>query len=129
VRDSTVVSIDAGLAAARAARSIVRAWLRASPCGTRTVETAELLVSELVANAVRHGAADVVQLHLDEPTQDTVRLAVDDGSPHPPRASRSLPDTKSAGGRGLWLVTQLADRWGWDPLPEGKRVWFEVQCG
>jgi anti-sigma regulatory factor (Ser/Thr protein kinase) len=128
VTDSAVVSIDAGLAAAHAARGVVRAWLGARPCLTVTIETAELLVTELVANAVRHAHADVVQLHLMDREHHTVRLAVDDGSPQPPTAPTALPDPVRVGGRGLWLVSQLASQWGWEPLPTGKRVWFEVPC-
>jgi len=42
-----------------------------------------------------------------------------------------LPRLRSAratdeGGRGLYLVEQLATRWGSRPTPEGKTVWFEV---
>jgi hypothetical protein len=34
------------------------------------------------------------------------------------------PDAE--GGRGMLLIQRLADRWGAEPLPTGKRVWFEL---
>lgn len=59
-----------------------------------------------------------------EAVDGIVRVAVDDGSDNAPRLG--APDTVDLGGRGLPLVATLASRWGWEPLPFGKRVWFEV---
>jgi serine/threonine-protein kinase RsbW len=88
------------------------------------LDTAELLTSELVTNALLHAGTDLV-VHV-EAENGTVRVAVDDGSANGPRLGS--PDTIDLGGRGLPLVASLADRWGWEPLPVGKRVWFEVCC-
>jgi anti-sigma regulatory factor (Ser/Thr protein kinase) len=81
-----------------------------------------LLVSELVANSVRHGmtsTADEICLEavLDE---QTLRIAVTD------RGSDTDPEAIS--GRGLWLVAKLSDRWGIDN-GSGSRVWFELDLG
>lgn len=88
-------------------------------------ETAELVVSELVTNAVVHAATPVdveaiVRRH-------GVRVEVADGSPHPPvpRAYEGLAGT----GRGLRLLEELADEWGVQPHPRGKTVWFELRTG
>jgi serine/threonine-protein kinase RsbW len=86
------------------------------------LDTAELLTSELVTNALLHAGTDLV-VHI-EAENGTVRVAVDDGCDTGPRLGS--PDTIDLGGRGLPLVASLADRWGWEPLPRGKRVWFEV---
>ncbi|MEW2400690.1 SpoIIE family protein phosphatase [Streptomyces sp. NPDC046862] len=84
--------------------------------------TTELVVSELVTNAIRHADAPI-RLRL---IQDQCLICeVADGSnsaPHPRRA-RSLDE----GGRGLLLVGQLTDRWGTRQTPTGKIIWTE-QC-
>ena len=86
------------------------------------VDTAELLVSELVTNAVRHAAtpSELMVAYFDE----TLRVHVADDDRSPPQLAQ--PDWSAEGGRGLLLVDVLADRWGWQPTPNGKRVWFEM---
>jgi anti-sigma regulatory factor (Ser/Thr protein kinase) len=86
-----------------------------------------LLVSELVTNAVRHAGAGPerplqVQL-LHRPPRVVVAVA-DEGpgfrwSPNPSAGSES-------GGWGLFLVDQIADRWGVQGAASGSRVWFEI---
>jgi anti-sigma regulatory factor (Ser/Thr protein kinase) len=81
----------------------------------------ETLLSELVTNAVLHGAPTVQLRVLALPA--AVRVEVDDGSPLlPDRVAAPGPD----GGYGLFLVDQLASRWGSIPQPHGKSVWFEL---
>jgi anti-sigma regulatory factor (Ser/Thr protein kinase) len=91
-------------------------------------DTAVLLTSELVTNALLHAGTDLmVHVSGTNPGADpggAVRVAVDDGSDIAP-ALGDL-DAGALGGRGLPLVACLANRWGWEPLPAGKRVWFEV---
>lgn len=86
------------------------------------VQTVELLVSELVTNAVLH-ARTVVILRVDV-SPELVRVEVSDGSPREPRLSPYSAD--AATGRGLRLVENLARRWGVDQDGRGKTVWFEV---
>lgn len=87
-------------------------------------DTAELLTSELVTNALLHGGTDLT-VHVESCDGDgSVRIAVDDGSDQAPQLGE--PDSEDLGGRGLPLVASLATRWGWESLPAGKRVWFEV---
>jgi len=87
------------------------------------VPTAELLVSELVCNALRH-ADGPVSLTLEWVSD--VRCLVSDGSSAPPRPCDA--DLEDETGRGLALVEALAARWGWDYGPVGKSVWFELSA-
>lgn len=86
---------------------------------------AELVVSELVANAVDHAGGE--RLTLEVTLSDTwLRIAVVDGVPtrpvvHPPSTDRPR-------GRGMRIVTVIADRWGVEPCDGGKRVWSELSC-
>jgi PAS domain S-box-containing protein len=89
-------------------------------------ETVRLLVSELVTNAVRHTATELmVRLMVDG---GCLRCEVVDGSPVVPTPSLTVqPDATS--GRGLMLVDLLSERWGVDDHPTGKVVWFELGLG
>ena len=87
--------------------------------------TAELLVSELVTNAVRISA----QMPAQPPVlmrlrSDGARLLVlvTDASPLPPIRKDAAPGEES--GRGLMLVQELSDRWGWAPHRDGKACWL-----
>ncbi|WNI17245.1 ATP-binding protein [Actinacidiphila sp. ITFR-21] len=88
-------------------------------------DEAELVVSELVGNAVRHTRCRLIQVSVARPARGTVRVAVADGSYVRP-VPRAQPGDEDVCGRGLVLVAALADRWGTDPLPCGKRVWAEL---
>jgi anti-sigma regulatory factor (Ser/Thr protein kinase) len=87
-----------------------------------TVETARLLVSELVTNAIAHGSG-LVSLSVD---YDGTRLWVevrDESTQHPePRDAPLL----SEGGRGLHIVDALSAEWGASPSGRGKSVWFWI---
>jgi len=104
--------------AARTARHALRVVLPGEH------DVAELLLTEVVANAVRHaGRGEVsVRAHL---ISGVLRLEVVDASPRLPGAA-SDPGLDAESGRGLMLVEMLAGRWGAKPLPGGKCVWFEL---
>jgi anti-sigma regulatory factor (Ser/Thr protein kinase) len=85
-------------------------------------DTAELLVSEVVTNAVLH-ARTAVMVRV-EVRLDGVRVEVSDGSPREPRVSPYSSD--AATGRGLRLLERLARSWGVRSDRRGKTVWFEV---
>ncbi len=85
------------------------------------VDTTELLVSELVTNALRHGHGDIrLRLLLDR----TLVCEVWDADLAQPRRRRAR-DTDE-GGRGLQLVGLLSRGWGSRRTPRGKTVWFEL---
>ena len=56
-----------------------------------------------------------------------VIVAVEDASPTPPQVKTVGPE--ATGGRGVALVEALAQEWGWQPHPPGKRVWFRLTDG
>ncbi|MFE6194456.1 ATP-binding protein [Streptomyces sp. NPDC057838] len=87
-------------------------------------EDGALIVSELVANAVQHARRESIRVAVDRPGAGRVRIGVVDFSKAPPVRKASGPEHE--GGRGLALVTKLADAWGSEPLPWGKRVWAEL---
>ncbi|MFD9207961.1 SpoIIE family protein phosphatase [Streptomyces sioyaensis] len=85
------------------------------------VDTTELLVSELVTNALRHGHGEIrLRLLLDR----TLVCEVWDADLAQPRRRRAR-DTDE-GGRGLQLVGLLSEGWGSRRTPRGKTVWFEL---
>lgn len=101
------------------------------PVLNERADDARLAISELAANAVRHGKL--------RPGQDTIRLVIDADDDHvrieveqataavgvrvvEPR----LQDTVRVGGFGLRLVEQMADEWGVETGPPGH-VWFEFR--
>ena len=108
----------------RDARHDLSAWLP-ERCGPSTAETALLLASELVTNAVVHTRSADVEVRATC-NGDTLRVAVDDDD----AAAPSVAGQAGCGptGTGLSLVDALAARWGWEPTSGGKRVWFEVPC-
>ncbi|WP_030319947.1 SpoIIE family protein phosphatase [Streptomyces flavochromogenes] len=82
--------------------------------------TTELILSELVTNAIRY-AAEPVRVRL---IRDRVLICeVSDGSSTAPHLRRAA--TTDEGGRGLFLVAQFADRWGTRYTADGKVIWTE----
>ncbi|MDF0370323.1 serine/threonine-protein phosphatase [Streptomyces sp. KA12] len=81
----------------------------------------ELLVSEVVTNAVRYAERPVTLRLL---RTDILRCEVGDDAPQLPRQRRARETDE--GGRGLFLVNRLARRWGATRLSTGKVVWFEM---
>jgi serine phosphatase RsbU (regulator of sigma subunit)/anti-sigma regulatory factor (Ser/Thr protein kinase) len=87
---------------------------------------ARLLLSEVVTNSVVHGgsqdSADWIGLDV-ELSPEALRVEVRDHGPGFEPAP-ALPAPLQTGGRGLYLVDELADRWG--VADGGRRVWFEL---
>ncbi|WP_406313279.1 ATP-binding protein [Streptosporangium sp. NBC_01639] len=83
-------------------------------------EDVTMVVSELVSNAIVHGKTPIVfSLHRHG---RTVRGEVTDHSIVWPSPFPAGPDEEH--GRGLAIVAAYADRWGVEPAPGGKTVWF-----
>ena len=107
------------------ARRLVRGAAAAS--GTTLpgdlLEDAELLISELVSNAILHAGTPVdVAISIETPT--SLLVSVGDGSRRAP--ARRHYGTIAATGRGLRLLEHMSDDWGVSPRPHGKTVWFRL---
>jgi anti-sigma regulatory factor (Ser/Thr protein kinase) len=98
------------------------------------IETAELVACELVANAVQHTKGPAaMRLHWSAPI---LRIGVWDTDPTPPALTplTAAPTPSLESGRGLTLVEECADNWGWyylgsatqRPNNHGKFVWCEL---
>ncbi|WP_327259326.1 ATP-binding protein [Streptomyces sp. NBC_01240] len=92
-------------------------------------DAAELALTELIANVVRHVSGRRCQTLIFLLPAGGVRVEVADGCPELPRAV--LGDALDEGGRGLVLVDAVTDRWGAEPRRDGtgKTVWFECLSG
>lgn len=94
------------------------------------VVDSQLMVSELVGNAVQHARSAVgVSVSVAD---GTLEVGVTDGSrvlPRPPGGPETVSGRLAESGRGLYLVNQLADAWGSTLVPEGKQVWFRLDVG
>jgi anti-sigma regulatory factor (Ser/Thr protein kinase) len=112
--------LSGGLRSPGTARTLIREAL--TGCSEDRIATAQLLVSELVTNAVLHARPPFVlgiQLNGDQ-----TGVVVTDGSSAHPLARPIHDDT--ADGRGLPLVEALSSSWGWHIAGPGKSVWFEL---
>jgi anti-sigma regulatory factor (Ser/Thr protein kinase) len=119
-----LVSLPADGRAAGAARRFVRNQLTRWQLDG-LIDTAVLLTSEVVTNAIMH-TASAPSLGLAR-SGAGVRVTVVDGSAVPPR--RQWHSTSATTGRGLRMLEELADEWGWNPRGAGKAVWFRLGAG
>lgn len=101
-----------------------------------TVYTAQMLVSEVVTNALCHAAPEragsrELNLRIGVLPEDRL-LRVELSDPEPLASSTTIappvaaPGALPEGGRGLHLVSACAKQWGVSPSPHGKSVWFEL---
>ena len=103
------------------ARQFVRDRLASWEAADR-VDSAVLVASELVTNAVLH-ARTAVTLRVEK-SGPKVRIEVFDENPRLPVAGPSPPDATS--GRGLALISAVAGAWGMENRGDGKVVWAEI---
>ncbi|MET7614773.1 ATP-binding SpoIIE family protein phosphatase, partial [Streptomyces seoulensis] len=109
--------------AVRHARRFVRRTLRAWELPRDTADTALLVVSELVTNALVHTEGQVrLDLSL---VGHRLRIAVTDSSPRGPLKPTSV-GWEATGGRGILLVEAVSHAWGTVPVSGGKQVWAEL---
>ncbi|MGW7816809.1 SpoIIE family protein phosphatase [Streptomyces puniciscabiei] len=107
--------------ARRHVRELLHDWNSAEQ-----VDSAVLLVSEMVTNVLVHTDTDALLLAevTGEPGARGLRVQVTDAGDDLPHKRR--PGELASSGRGLMLIELLADAWGVDPRGEGKSIWFEL---
>lgn len=104
-------------------RAELRRLLEDAGVESEVRETAVLLASEMVSNAVEHGGGPS---YLDAAIRpDVLRLEVSDPSPELPAPAGEV-DEVSERGRGLMLIAALSSRWGAERRRQGKTVWCEI---
>ena len=110
-------------AAVATARELATGRLESWQAPAELLFTAELVVSELVTNAVRYGGGDTVRLRLIQ-AGDKLVCEVSDPSSTAPHLKRARYEDE--GGRGLFIVAQLGTRWGVRFTAQGKTIWTEL---
>ncbi|MER6088594.1 ATP-binding protein [Streptomyces bluensis] len=92
------------------------------------IDAAQLCVSELVSNVINHVGAGTHGTLAVSMTGSRVRIEVHDPDP---RALPTLLDasTEAESGRGMALVSAIADRWGVEPYADRKVTWCELATG
>lgn len=93
-------------------------------------DVAELIISELIANAVRHTPCDSIRLIIGRPSATRLRVGVVDRAPSRKPVLGQVGGGDESG-RGLLLIDGIADRWGYDlhgpdERPRCKEVWAEL---
>jgi anti-sigma regulatory factor (Ser/Thr protein kinase) len=120
-----VMRLTQGKVAAAQARRFARNFSAERGLADPLAADLELVVTELVTNAIRHGEPPIdVELDLAD---SVIRGEVFDGSTAPP-APNPNPDYR--GGYGLNIVAKCTSRWGTEVLTSGhyrKQVWFEIE--
>ncbi|GAA1553277.1 ATP-binding protein [Streptomyces globosus] len=89
------------------------------------VDDAQMVVSELVTNAIRHTRTRRIGVSVTR-LPDHVRIVVTDTSRTLPAPAPATVAPDAEAGRGLQLVDQLTTRWGSRRLRTGKQVWAEL---
>ena len=120
VGKSAELLVNPGLDGVRAARRLTSATLQGLP--EDLASDAELVVTELVTNAVLHGLPPI-RLRV-RGRRDRVRVEVSDAGAAMPLKIRGTPDGMT--GRGLAVVDSLTNAWGVDPDAGGKLVWADL---
>ncbi|MFE5584517.1 ATP-binding protein [Kitasatospora sp. NPDC056531] len=134
--DGAIVAFEATLTRHRKSAGVARLHLRdffaGVPGGDALVDEAQVVLDELVTNAVAHarvpqGRRIGVRFEM---VLDHLRLEVRDASSEKPAIRRSM-GVDAESGRGLCLVEALSVEWGFMPRPEGigKIVWALVGPG
>ena len=126
--------LDHGPRSARAARRLTRRTLCAWGMNP-LIEDAEIIVGELVANAVTHAVPAAANrelvredlgLRLLNRTSEVICAVLDPSDAAP---VLKFPESPEETGRGLQMVEALSDVWGWSPMAgRGKAVWAILFC-
>ena len=116
------IKLEPELHSVRHARSLIRDPLKRWGLED-LIDSSELLVSELVTNAIRYANGEILLRLILEP--DSLTCEVHDSSPALPRVLQADKDAEN--GRGLHVVSLMAARWGVRRTAGGKVVWCEQQ--
>lgn len=114
-------TLEPTVASSAVARRFMEETLGRWSCG-EVLDVVNLLVSELVTNAVVHGGSEAEVSVVLTPT--ALRVEVGDQDEYVPTVNQASDWATS--GRGLALVEAMSRRWGVEPVPGGKVIWFEV---
>ena len=88
-------------------------------------ETATLLTSELVSNAIHHARSrPAVTVAI---ANGVLEVGVTDGQPEGVPQVLPIDDPMAVGGRGIAIVEAFSDEWGVSILPTGKQIWFRLE--
>ena len=123
VREEATLPLPPDLRAVADARAFLRTALRAWG-GEGLTDSAELVLSELVTNAMVHTDGEATVSLRYDPTARRLTISVQDGSSRHPRERDA--DSEALGGRGLAIVDAVAAEWGVSMDGEGKAVWADV---
>lgn len=119
----SVLDVPADLHGPSLARQFTKAYCLAHQLDESTTDTAVLLVSELVTNAVIHGRG-AVRLELASRSGRALYAEVEDDQVSAPVVGDLATDRQH--GRGLAIVAACARQWGVRHVDTGKLVWFEL---
>ncbi|WP_380160993.1 SpoIIE family protein phosphatase [Kineococcus sp. R86509] len=122
--DPQEIVLPADPRSVRDARRLARRCCHRSGLPDSVAETAELLTSELVTNAIVHGRSDT-RVRITA-TPDLVHVEVSDDNDRRPLLQ--APDDDALSGRGLSMLETSASRWGVDDADIGKVVWFTLDA-
>ena len=128
MNQQATLELAPALRAPRAARAFVAETLVAWDVQAEDVEAVQLVVSELVTNAVLHAAeSPTITLELIL-TEDAVRVLVSDCGPGDPERQAHPHAWTAETGRGVWLVEAFSEQWGTKARGrDGKTVWCELR--
>ena len=116
------LDLDGSPHSPRASRQFVNETAQAWGLNGDQLDVARLLATELVTNAMLHGAPPIrIAAHR---ARAGACIEVSYGSPQ--RPAPRMFDTGAPTGHGMLLLERLARRWGVDSTDGGKTVWFEV---
>lgn len=107
--------------ARRQVRELLHDWADAEQ-----VDSAVLMVSEMVTNVLMHTDGDALLVAEAAGDLGTRRLRVEVADASDELPHKRQPGEMASSGRGVLLMEMLADAWGVDPRGEGKSIWFEL---
>lgn len=120
------LQLPANVRAVREARAFLRTTLVAWSLH-ETIDLAELMVSELVTNALLHTGSPASLTLRHDLRGAHLSVGVEDGSTRHPQPRDT--DDSSLGGRGMHIVETVAERWWVAPRGDGKTVWADLAVG